>query len=351
MSGLSDLSQRDRRALELLAVAALALSSATAISLSAPAENRRRDRFGSAGRAAFEQPAPDCRGAAGQGSHAQRSGSGTRRSRESHRSCRHRSASPGQTPRSGAARRHRQWHRNPRRRFPARPRPFGDIYGEVFAEVTFNCRIDQFVNFFADLSREPGLDGAVRSEHEPHRRSRTKDVSRCAWCSPAWCRRNSCRRRKDTAYEAPARLEFPAGCLRDGRYLRIAARVDGNPRATGSRAVAQAQAPKVGVPPPPVKPAPFQAINYNDVAQKMLFSKDRNPNIPPPAPTARRRRRPPPMPALPHLYGVLGLPDGAVAIMSEKAGTPQKKVRVGDSVGEFKIAKSNNGTHHAPVER
>ena len=37
------------------------------------------------------------------------------------------------------------------------PKPFGDAYGEVFAEVTFTCRIDQFVNFFADLSREPDL--------------------------------------------------------------------------------------------------------------------------------------------------------------------------------------------------
>jgi len=37
------------------------------------------------------------------------------------------------------------------------PKTFGDIYGEVFARVTFNCRIDQFVNLFADLSREPDL--------------------------------------------------------------------------------------------------------------------------------------------------------------------------------------------------
>ncbi len=37
------------------------------------------------------------------------------------------------------------------------PKSFGDSYGEVFAGVTFNCRIDQFVNFFADLSREPDL--------------------------------------------------------------------------------------------------------------------------------------------------------------------------------------------------
>jgi hypothetical protein len=37
------------------------------------------------------------------------------------------------------------------------PKTFGDVYGEVFAGVTFTCRIDQFVNFFADLSREPDL--------------------------------------------------------------------------------------------------------------------------------------------------------------------------------------------------
>ncbi len=34
---------------------------------------------------------------------------------------------------------------------------FGADYGEVYAAVSFNCHIDQFVNFFADLSREPDL--------------------------------------------------------------------------------------------------------------------------------------------------------------------------------------------------
>jgi hypothetical protein len=37
------------------------------------------------------------------------------------------------------------------------PKPFGDLYGEVYAGVTFNCQISQFVNFFADLSRETDL--------------------------------------------------------------------------------------------------------------------------------------------------------------------------------------------------
>jgi hypothetical protein len=37
------------------------------------------------------------------------------------------------------------------------PKTLGDAYGEVFVGVNFSCSISQFVNFFADLSREPDL--------------------------------------------------------------------------------------------------------------------------------------------------------------------------------------------------
>ena len=37
------------------------------------------------------------------------------------------------------------------------PKTMGDVYGEVLARVAFTCTIDKFVNFFADLSREPDL--------------------------------------------------------------------------------------------------------------------------------------------------------------------------------------------------
>ena len=36
------------------------------------------------------------------------------------------------------------------------PKAFGD-YGLVYATVTFECHVEQFVNFLADLSREPEL--------------------------------------------------------------------------------------------------------------------------------------------------------------------------------------------------
>jgi hypothetical protein len=37
------------------------------------------------------------------------------------------------------------------------PKTLSDAYGEVFAGATFTCAIDQFVNFFAALSHEPDL--------------------------------------------------------------------------------------------------------------------------------------------------------------------------------------------------
>lgn len=105
--------------------------------------------------------------------------------------------------------------------------------------------------------------------------------------------------------------------------------------------------PKVDAPVPPAKPAPFQAVAYTEVAQKTLFSKDRNPDLPPPPPPAAPPP-PPPMPPLPHLFGVLGLPSGPVAIMSVKAGDAQKKVHAGDTIGEFKLAKLD--TQHLTFE-
>jgi hypothetical protein len=38
-----------------------------------------------------------------------------------------------------------------------RVRPLASDYGEVIVAVTFNCRIDQFVNFMADLANLPEL--------------------------------------------------------------------------------------------------------------------------------------------------------------------------------------------------
>ncbi len=89
--------------------------------------------------------------------------------------------------------------------------------------------------------------------------------------------------------------------------------------------------------PPPLilsKPVePVLAASYADIALKMLFSKDRNPTVV----VEEKPVTPKPMPPLPLLYGVMSLPDGATAVMSEKAGARHMGIRPGDKVGEFTL--------------
>ena len=97
------------------------------------------------------------------------------------------------------------------------------------------------------------------------------------------------------------------------------------------------------VAPPPIgalPPAePVRAAGYAEIAQKTLFSKDRNPDVivevPAPPP-------PKPMPPLPVFHGLLNLGDGATAILSEKPGAEHRDFRPGEQVGEFKLVAVNN---------
>ncbi len=89
------------------------------------------------------------------------------------------------------------------------------------------------------------------------------------------------------------------------------------------------------LPPPPYSTLapvpPMTAAAYNEVAQQMLFSADRNPTVivevAPPAP----------MPKLPAYYGLINLGAGPFAIMSAKPGDEHKHVRFGENIGEFKL--------------
>ena len=92
------------------------------------------------------------------------------------------------------------------------------------------------------------------------------------------------------------------------------------------------------VTPPPMipaqKPDAVQAAKYADVATKNLFSKDRNPTVVVEAPKVEAPKL---MPPLPVVYGILTLPSGTQAIMSERAGVASRPVRVGDAIGDFKV--------------
>jgi hypothetical protein len=94
-------------------------------------------------------------------------------------------------------------------------------------------------------------------------------------------------------------------------------------------------APPAPAPVPPVAPA-----EYIDSVQKMLFAKDRNPNVivdpPPPAPPPKHEE-PKPMPALPHYYGQIHFGGDPVVILSSATANDQKSYAVGDKIGEFKV--------------
>lgn len=94
-----------------------------------------------------------------------------------------------------------------------------------------------------------------------------------------------------------------------------------------------------GLPPAPVlsapavpSPQPLEAQSYLDVASRMLFSKDRNPNV------VIEQAPEKPVPPFPVANGVMDLGFGPTVFMSEKSGAPQKGYRVGDKIGAFKLA-------------
>jgi hypothetical protein len=90
-------------------------------------------------------------------------------------------------------------------------------------------------------------------------------------------------------------------------------------------------------PPSPALVPPVAPAEYIDSVQKMLFSKDRNPNVvvePPPPP--KPAPAPPPMPALPRYYGQIHFGDPAVFLSSATAND-QRAYGVGEKIGEFTV--------------
>jgi hypothetical protein len=97
---------------------------------------------------------------------------------------------------------------------------------------------------------------------------------------------------------------------------------------------------KTAIPPtppaPPAAPAPVvTATSYLDIAQKMLWSKDRNSQVvvDPPKPP----EPPKPLPPLPAVHGVMNLGDGPIVMMSDKPGSRHRGIHPGDTIGEYKL--------------
>lgn len=100
------------------------------------------------------------------------------------------------------------------------------------------------------------------------------------------------------------------------------------------RQPAKLAAPPAEIPAQP--PPPASAAAYGEVAQKMLFSQDRNPNV------VIEVTPPKPVPPFPVAYGVMDLGSGPTVIFSEKPGAPSRGYSLGAKVGEFTLVAMEN---------
>jgi hypothetical protein len=108
-------------------------------------------------------------------------------------------------------------------------------------------------------------------------------------------------------------------------------------KAREAAALARAAKPGQPIAPPSVPSVnPASPAEYIDVAQRMLFSRDRDPNIildaPPPPPPPPPEK---PVPPLPKYYGQMAFDEPVILLGTDNS--PQKSYRVGDKVGQFKL--------------
>jgi len=104
----------------------------------------------------------------------------------------------------------------------------------------------------------------------------------------------------------------------------------GRERAFLEKKTAQPAPPVVVIPP---VPAQASAANFLEIATKLLFSRDRNPNV---VVEEVKVPPPPPMPPLPAYFGMVRFGGEPKVILSVNGGT-QKSYLAGDGVGDFKL--------------
>jgi hypothetical protein len=114
-------------------------------------------------------------------------------------------------------------------------------------------------------------------------------------------------------------------------------------KAAKARERAGLNIPVKPLPPPKYQPLdaapPVLPSTYNDVAQKMLFDRSRNPNVVVETPAAPP---PPPMPPLPVYHGMMNIGgSGPIAILSLGTGAHQA-IHPGEPIGQFKLVDVNS---------
>ena len=98
--------------------------------------------------------------------------------------------------------------------------------------------------------------------------------------------------------------------------------------------VGQALDPVEIAPSPPVEPPePVLASEYIETAQRILFFRDRNPNV------VIEAAPPKPLPPMPFAHGVLDIGSGPTVILSKESNSQQQAYLVGDRYEDFRITE------------
>jgi hypothetical protein len=87
--------------------------------------------------------------------------------------------------------------------------------------------------------------------------------------------------------------------------------------------------------PVPAPGAPKPASEFLQIAQKLLFSKDRNPDV------IVEVEKPKPMPPLPKYYGEMNFGSGPTVLLRGEKDERQRGYRLGETIGEFKLVAIN----------
>ena len=95
-----------------------------------------------------------------------------------------------------------------------------------------------------------------------------------------------------------------------------------------ARPAAPADPPVVLIPDPPKQ---VMAMSYLEVAQQLMFSRDRNPTV------IVEVVAPKPMPTLPLYYGMINLGDGPKVVLAASRAAGQRSYRPGQQIGDFKL--------------
>jgi hypothetical protein len=119
------------------------------------------------------------------------------------------------------------------------------------------------------------------------------------------------------------RRRWLEGQSREARLLAVQPSSTPLPAQTNAAAAPQAQK--------------LQAVQYFEVAERFLFSRDRNPNV-----VIERKPEPPPkvMPNFPAVFGVMDIGMGPTVFMSVDRGS-QQGYKLGDKIGEFTLLAAN----------